>query len=443
MNITARQAAFNILIRIERNNAYSNLAIDSQLGKTELDSRDRALATALTMGVVDKKLTLDSTLSHYLSKPIKALSPELLTVLRLGAFQILFFDRIPDSAAVNESVKLCRSTGSSYAAGLVNAVLRKICASGAFVPDGDGDESLSIKYSIPVDMLRFLVSSLGRERALSFLGLLTVPKTVIRVNSLKLTRDALIEELSACGVVCNSVFPSDGAIEIISSETPLHMLDSFNQGHFHIQGAASQLASSLVEPLPGQTVIDLCAAPGGKSFTVSELMTGEGRVISCDINPARAELICAGAERLGIGCIETYVNDAAVFNPSFPSADAVLCDVPCSGLGVIGKKPELKYKNHAEFPSLYPIQQSIINTASRYVKPGGRLVYSTCTVNPCENRDICNAFLDTHREFTAVDFYPQFPRDETDKPYLTLLPDENICDGFFMAAFIKNEDSDI
>ena len=435
MKKTARQIAFEILLKIEKDKAYSNLAIDSAVKAFCPDSTDCAFISRLVYGVTERKITLDYIIEQNLNQPLNKLKKEVLIILRLGVYQLLFSDKIPQSAAVNESVKLAKSNKCGFASGLVNAVLRNVGAKGFALPDDtDNVKRISVLYSAPEELVKFLSHHYGESNAEEFLRSALEPKKIfVRVNNVKITADELKSKLEKEGVAVKNT-PLPDALEININKA-VYELESFKEGLFHVEDISSQLCIEALSPKEGETVIDLCAAPGGKTFTIAECMNNEGKVISCDIYESRTDLINSGAKRLGLDCIETMVNDASLFNDDFPVADRVLCDVPCSGMGIISKKPEIKYKKLDEFKELYPVQKQILETASRYVKEGGRLVYSTCSVNPNENRKICDAFLKTHTDFCTVKALPHIERTVDEGDYLTLMMHKNNCDGFFIAVF--------
>ena len=434
MTKSARQVAFEILLKIEKDKAYSNLAIDSAIKASGRDSTDCAFISRLVYGVTERKITLDYILSRHMnaSKKTKA---EVLTILRMGVYQIIFSDKIPDSAAVNESVRLTKDNKCAFASGLVNAVLRKVSAEGLVLPDDmDNDTRVSVMYSAPLELVRFLVYHYGSDNAEAFLKAALVPKRIfIRVNNTRISTAELVKKLISEGV---SVTETDieNCLEI-KLNGAVYELDTYKEGLFHVEDVSSQLCIKALQPFGGCTAIDICAAPGGKSFTIAEHMNNNGVLYSCDIYESRADLIKDGADRLGLSCIRPSVNDATVFNESFPKADRVLCDVPCSGMGIIAKKPEIKYKKLDDIKELIPIQKQILDTSSAYVKSGGRLVYSTCSVNPNENRKVCDAFLKAHPEFRSVKALPDIKRTIDEGDYLTLMLHTNNCDGFFIAVF--------
>ena len=437
MRITARQTAFSILLKIEKDKAYSNIALDSAVRELSLDSTDCAFISRLVYGVTERKITLDYVISQFLNQPIKKLKAEVLVILRLGTYQILFMDKIPDSAAVNESVSLAKNNKSSYASGVVNAVLRKVSLEKENVFKSlSGDERLSILYSAPIDLVRFLMHHYNEENAEEILkSALNKKEITIRVNTLKTTQNELIEILEKENISTKITSLKDALI--INTKGAVYELDAYKKGLFYVEDVSSQICVKELGLKENYKLIDICSAPGGKSFTASQYMNNTGKIYSCDIHEHRVELIKSGAKRLGIENIIPTVNDATIFNEEFIDADCVLCDVPCSGLGIIGKKPEIKYKSLDEIKELIPIQKEILSTASKYVKKGGTLVYSTCSINPNENRKICDWFLKEHEDFYSVKVSPESERCIDEGDYLTLLPHINNCDGFFIAKFIK------
>lgn len=435
MSKPARQIAFEILLKIEKDKAYSNLAIDSAVKAFCPDSTDCAFISRLVYGVTERKITLDYIISGCLSQPISKLKKEVLVILRLGTYQLVFSDKIPASAAVNESVKLAKNNKCGFATGLVNAVLRKVANDGFTIPeDTDNVKRISVLYSAPEELVKFLSYHYGESNAEEFLKAALQPKKIIiRVNTVKTTPEELKYLLEKEGVGVNETsVPNAFQINVNKA---VYELESYKKGLFHVEDISSQLCIEALAPFENCTMIDVCAAPGGKSFTAAEYMNNKGVLFSCDIYESRTDLIKEGAERLGLDCIKPFVNDASQFNENFPKADRVLCDVPCSGMGIISKKPEIKYKKLDDIKELLPIQRKILETASKYVKNGGRLVYSTCSVNPNENRKICDAFLKEHPEFTSVKALPHIERTVDEGDYLTLMMHKNNCDGFFIAVF--------
>lgn len=437
MNVTARQAAFSILLKIEKDKAYSNIALDSAVRAYSLDSTDCAFISRLVYGVTERKITLDYVFSQFLKQPIKKLKPEVLVILRLGTYQILFMDKIPDSAAVNESVLLSKSNKCEFASGMINAILRKVVNNGKEILEAlKGEERISVLYSAPLELVKFLKYHYGENNAEAILKASVEPKEItIRVNTLKITEDDLIEKLNKSSIKAEKATLKNALT--IFTKGAVYELEEYKQGLFYVEDISSQLCVSELDLKENYKLIDVCSAPGGKSFTASQYMNNTGVIYSCDIHPHRVELIKSGVERLGLKNIKPTLSDATVFNDEFTDADAVLCDVPCSGLGIIGKKPEIKYKSLDDTKELIPIQKQILCTASQYVKSGGVLVYSTCSVNPNENRKVCDWFLKENPDFKSVKVAPKIERCIDEGDYLTLTPHINNCDGFFIAKFIK------
>jgi 16S rRNA (cytosine967-C5)-methyltransferase len=430
---TPREAAFSLLMQLQKNGGYSNLLLENSPLMGEFDARDRAFISALVYGVIERQLTLDHQLSLYLTKPLKKLQPQALCLLRLGAYQIMFADKVPESAAVNETVSLAKAN-CRYAAGLINAVLRKITQNGLVLPqDTDKAEYLSVRYSCPVPLVERWLTDYGEEDTIGILESSLQPVGLtVRVNTTKTTTAALKAVLEAQGVSCETTAVPDALI-LSQLPCPVDRLQAFQDGLFHVQDKASMLCALALQAQPGQTVFDLCAAPGGKSFTIAELMQNEGRVCAFDLYEKRVGLIRSGAERLGLTCVKAAVGDAAVYNETVGQADRVLCDVPCSGLGVMRQKPEVKYKDLASLDTLPALQAQIFANGARYLKDDGRLIYSTCALDKRENEAVCAAFLKEHPDFTAVSPLP----DVSDSTFLTLMPHRFHCDGFFIAAFQK------
>lgn len=420
-----RRLAFLLLNRIERGGAYSNLTLDSALQKSGASPASRAFVTALVYGVLERRLTLDYLLSERLAKPLKKLRPEVLTVLRMGAYQLCFMDRIPAAAAVSESVALVRRLGCAYACGLVNSVLRKAGERGLHYPEtGDRVYGLSVRFSCPEPLVRHFIRDYGIEDTEGFLhNSLERPRLTARVNTLRTTPAALIERLAREGVTASVCDEAPACLELHGAGS-LRRLASFKEGLFHIQDPACVKVCEALSPEPDTVFMDVCAAPGGKSFTAAQMMGNRGRVLAFDASEERLSLIRRGAERLGIRILSAAAADASVSDPGFfGSADRVLCDVPCSGLGMIGKKPEIRYKDLAEIDNLPSLQYNILRNAAKYVKSGGLLAYSTCTLSRAENDAVCERFLKENSGFALR------------MPYRTLMPRRGGGEGFFFAVF--------
>ncbi|MBP3696603.1 MAG: 16S rRNA (cytosine(967)-C(5))-methyltransferase RsmB [Clostridia bacterium] len=438
---SARQAAFEALLKIQKEGAYSNLVVDATLKENEhFDERDKAFFSNLVYGTLDRLILIDYNLSMYLNQPVRKLKPELHTILRLGTYQLLFLDKVPSRAAVNESVNLAKVNKSAFAASLVNAVLRRVADNGLKLPEGSENDPdyLAIKYSCPEWLISMWIEAYGFDNAIALAEkALEAAPVVVKVNTLKTTVDDLIWKLAEEGVVAekSTKFPDS---LVLNNTGAVEELLAYQEGLFHAQDFASQICCKALDAKPGETVFDLCSAPGGKAFTIAQSMQNTGCVRAFDIYQSRVELIKNGAKRLGLDNVYTYLSDATIFNENYGMADRVLCDVPCSGLGIIRRKPEIRFKKSAEIDNLPEIQYSILCNATKYLKDGGRLVYSTCTLNPKENDEICNRFLEEHPEFEAVKVLPELRRYSENDKYLTLMPHIHSTDGFFVAVFQKN-----
>ena len=436
----ARECALSVLVACRRNGAWADAALKAQLGKCALSAQDAALCSRIVYGVMQNELLLNWYLSAYCTQKLDHLQPPLADILRIGAYQILFLDKVPDHAAVSESVELCRTNGRSAASGLVNAVLRKVAQNKSNLPPlPEGNIArLSIAYSHPQWLVKKLVSLLGVEEAERFLRIdnEAAPMTV-QVNPLKTDADALARELAGDGVKAVPHGWVPDCFEL-SGTGDLTTLTAFYQGRFTVQDAAAKLVTYAAGFEKGQDVLDVCAAPGGKSFAAAFAMENEGHILSCDLHENKLKRIREGAQRLGITCIETACADGRVFREEWAGRfDTVICDVPCSGLGIIRKKPDIRYKDARELKALPEIQRAILENSARYVRPGGVLVYSTCTVLPEENENVTDAFLSSHPEFIYEEF--SLPNGEAAPGYLTLWPQRNGTDGFYLSRMRRRE----
>jgi len=432
----ARFTVLNLLLKMESSSAYSNILLNSALSEQDLSERDRAFAAALFYGVTERKMTLDFIIAQNSRMPLEKIQPEALHILRMGIYQLMYMPSVPDSAAVNESVKLCKRMKLFGAQGFVNGLLRSFVRNGKVVDYGGMGtvERLSTEFSCPEWIARKFSGEYGEENAVKALGAsLGAPPLFARVNSTKTDEDELVTLLKKEGVKASVYAGLPGCIRL-ENAGDIEQLEAFKAGLFHIQDVSSQICCWTLRPILNETVLDICAAPGGKSFTMAELMGNRGKVISMDLYEQRVGLISSGAERLGLGIVDAQVNNATRFNEELPAADRVLCDVPCSGLGVIRRKPEIKYKDEHEFDELPVLQKRILEVSAQYVKPGGTLVYSTCTLSRAENDDVVKAFAAEHPEFSPI--VQPVPFEGAENSYMrTYFPDENGGDGFFTASF--------
>ncbi len=434
MPVNARQAALETLLAVRTRGARPE-AVLAHHGPE--DPRERALAAKIVNGVLQNELYLDYVLASKAAN-FKKLPPAVREILRLSAYQILFLDRVPDRAAVSEGVELAKKT-APHAAGVVNAVLRRVCESGKDAPiEGKSpEEALSIRYSHPLWLVRALTEEYGPEACEKILAADNeTPPITAQVNTLRTTARELAEELTLAGVEVTPCPYFEDALTL-SNTGDIGELEAFRKGLFYIQDPAARMAVSAAGVRPHDTVLDMCAAPGGKSFAAAMAMENRGKILAFDIHAKKAALVQSGAERLGISILTAASGDAREARPELAGlADAVICDVPCSGFGVVRKKPEIRAKAPEDLERLPAIQLDILRTCADYVRPGGRLVYSTCTVLRRENGDVADAFL---RERT--DFAPEpFTLPEPFGPCggrRTILPFEGQTDGFFICVLRK------
>lgn len=428
--MTPRLIAFELLKKAEKCKQYSNIALDRALVDSGLSEQDKALASALFYGVIEKRITLDYQLSSLSARDISTLDTDVLTALRLGLYQLMFLDRIPNHAAINETVSLC----SRKTAGFVNACLRSFTRKGAApLPQRDKDiiEYLSVAYSVNTALCQKLVSIYGADKAENILeGMGAIPPTTVRTNTLKISVEKLGEKLENAVRTPNSPhgFTVRGSVR---------ELYGFEEGAFFVQDEASQICVEALGASEGETMLDICSCPGSKSFGAAINMKNKGKILAFDLHEKKLSLIVSSAKRLGIDIISTSAHDGRDFIPQLEeAADRVLCDVPCSGFGVLGKKPELRYKDPKESEALPKIQYDILCNASRYLKKGGTLVYSTCTIFPEENEKNVEAFLASHPDFSLCPF--TVGNIHADNGMITFLPTKDYpIDGFFVAKLTR------
>ncbi len=419
-----RAVALKILNKCGSAEQYSNIALDTALRREGIAEIDRGLLTALVYGTIERQLTLDYQIDALASRAGK-IDPETRNLLRLGLYQLAYLDRVPDHAAVNETVELAPRRTK----GFVNAVLRAFLRAGKVVsyPDRKRDliAYLSVRYSFLPALCAVFVDRFGEARAEGLLAAFDrQPPLTLRVNTLCRSREEYLRLLSDAGFDAEPTPEANTGICL--SAASVGALPDFENGAFFVQDEASQLCVEALDAHAGMTVIDACACPGSKSFGAAIDMQNEGRVIACDLHKNKLSLVESGASRLGLSIIETVARDARDLNEEWLGiADRVLCDVPCSGFGVFAKKPELRYKDPAKSAALPDIQLSILNTASLYVRSGGLLVYSTCTLLPEENGENVARFLSSHPEFSLL-------RERT------LYPDTDATDGFYFAVMKKD-----
>lgn len=438
-----RYIALKSLLSLEKNNSYSNIVLNNTIKSSSLDKRDTAFCSAIFYGVLEKKLFFDYIISKYSKIPLRKIAVSVKYILYLGLYQILFMDKVPNTAAVNESVKLCKKVKEFSASGFVNGLLRSFlrnnCKTYLYEIKNDRTKYLSVKYSVSTWIVELLLKSYKNidieELLSSFDGR---PPINIRLNTLKGNLESLKNEFFKDNLTLNSNEYLPNSLEI-SNTNSIEELNSYKNGLFHVEDIASQLCCELLDPKPKDIVVDVCAAPGGKTFTIAELMNNKGRVYSYDLYESKVNLIKNGAKRLGISIIEANTKDAREDPDKTNFADKVICDVPCSGLGVIRRKPEIRYKDKFVIDELPSIQYNILCQAEKMLKPGGILIYSTCTLNPKENNDIADKFLKEHKNYEPLNLdLKNLKRNDFSKEnQITLFPNVHRTDGFFISKFKK------
>lgn len=424
-----RELIFSILYDCCENKAFSNLS----LGASGADDFVRAAV----YGTLTYVYAEDFLLKNVSGRDVQTLDPKVRTILRFGVWQIIYSDKVPDYAAVNTSVDLA-SKHAPRAKGLVNAVLRKVTALTPEQRDLSSSKSVEAAFSLKPEIYGIIKKSYGNERAPAVARALLRPSPLaVRVNTLKTSVQALREELKNEGFEVMSPSFMDGALILkpTAGSPSIEKSPAFTQGMFMVQGEAAQLASVAAGPRPGMKILDCCAAPGGKSTHLADLSENQADILALDINSSRTELIKENAARLS-AFIRTKVADSSSFDEE-DGFDLVLCDAPCSGLGIMGGKPDIRLTiTYERILEITEKQKQILDNVSRLVKPGGVLVYSTCTINRGENEDQVQAFLEAHKDFELEDFDNMLPdrlKSSVVKGMLTLLPDTDGCEGFFIS----------
>ncbi len=428
----------NVLIACRKEGAWSNGVLKEYIGRDRLDTREAALASRLCYGVLQNRGKLDFYLAQLLTGKLKNLHPAVHDILQLGLYQLYEMDKIPVSAAVNEAValtkKYCPKVRSAPA--LVNAVLRNADRSRGALKE---PETLSDRYSHPEKLVSLLRAYVGEERLEPMLRANnTVAPTVVQVNTLRTTTEALQKTLEERGIHAQQHSWLSDCL-VLSNMGNLEQLESFQKGLFYVQDAAARLSVLCAQLPESANVLDCCAAPGGKSFAAAIAMKNTGKLTSCDIHPHKIALIQNGAQRLGLTSITAQVQDASALNPDWEGQmDAVIADVPCSGYGIIRKKPDIRYKDPDTMQELPALQLQILSTQAKYVRPGGVLLYSTCTLVRKENEGVVERFLKQNPDFYVekLQLPAAFPENTTGM--LTLVPGEYDTDGFFICRLRRN-----
>lgn len=434
-NINAREIALKILYRIEKENAYSNIVLDSIFSQYNIEARDKSFISQLVYGTITYKITIDYIISKYSKIKIKKISDWILNILRLGVYQIVFLDKIPKRAVVNESVNLAKKYGHIKSSGFVNAMLKNVSENE--LEELSFDEvidEISITTSHEKWFIEKLINEYGVDISRSICEYNNIePPVYVRINTLKITVDEFKKELDKIEIYYeDSIVPNTLKIDKLYS-----LLESslFKNGYFSIQDNAASLASYILEVNEGDNVLDMCSSPGGKTTHMAEMMNNKGSITACDIYEKRLNLVNKAANRLGITCINTRLNDGTKLNNDFiDKFDKVLVDAPCSGFGVIRRKIDIKYqKVEQDIESIKEIQYMILKNASKYVKIGGNIVYSTCTIFKEENDDIINKFLKENNNFKKIDISNKIINNMNKNGCIQVLPHIHNLDGFYIS----------
>lgn len=446
--MSARKIAYKVLMDIEINKNYSNISLNSHLDKEKIDDRDRGLVTELVYGVIENKRYIDYMINKLSKIKVRKMQHSVKTILRMGVYQIVFLDRVADYAAINESVNMMKKIDKKSSS-FVNAILRNVSRQKEeiFKIKEDTSDNIAIKYSYEKWIVDRLIEEHGKEKAKKIIKSLDEkPKLYIRINKSKAYRhesyedmlEFIISNLSAEQIVARKVDGFDEALEVENFKN-IEKNIMFRKGYISIQDISSMLVAKVLNPKENSKVLDVCAAPGGKSTHIAEIMNNTGEVVSQDIYDHKIKLIDGYAKRLGLKNIRSEKSDATVLNEDYVEKfDYVLSDVPCSGIGIVRRKPEIKYKSEEDVNNLPDIQMNILKNASSYVKSGGTLIYSTCTIFKEENIDVIKKFLEENKNFTLESIQNIDINKETlDEGYINIYPYENNMDGFFICKMKK------
>ncbi|HEY3425229.1 MAG TPA: 16S rRNA (cytosine(967)-C(5))-methyltransferase RsmB [Negativicutes bacterium] len=440
----AREVALKIINDVTNNDAYANIALAREINRQNLTDQDRRFVTELVYGTIKAGATLDWLLSYYVTRSVSKMPPIIRNILKMGIYQIFFLSKVPHSAACNQAVELTKKYGHPGTVKFVNAVLRNAVRNPdkAIYPDKNSQPTkyLSLKYFHPEWLVARWIDRLGIQSTeeLCLMNNSTPPLS-LRTNTLKIERQELLAILEQEGITCE---PSQWATEgiICSNHPALRTLKSLREGLFQIQDESSMLVAHVLDPQPGEFIIDACGAPGGKSTHIAAIMQNQGKVLSTDIYDHKLALTTENADRLGIKIIETKVLDATLLGSLYPEqADRVLVDAPCSGLGVLRRKPDSRWrKNESMLAELPILQTAILHSAADCVKAGGILVYSTCTTEPEENQAIVQGFLTDRPDFSLQVAGAYLPVKSADT-MVQLWPHIDHVDGFFISRMIRTK----
>ena len=435
--MNSRELAFKTLYDIERNKNYSNISINKNFKNVNISDQEKGLATELIYGIIENKYYLNYIIDKLSKIKSKKMSTYVKISLWLGIYQILFLDSIKDHAAVNESVNLIKKYDKK-SSGFVNAILRNVLRqkdSIMEIKDKEIKDELSIKYSYNPWIVEKWIKDFGQEFTEDLLDAnAEKPNLYIRTNTLKISRDELIGKLAKEGIKCTKVNGIDEAI-MVQNLKNIEGNELFKLGYFTIQDISSMLVGKIANPEKDSKVLDICSAPGGKTTHVATIMENTGQVIARDVFDHKLKLIKSTVNRLGLTNVSIENRDALKLDDnSIDKFDYVLADVPCSGLGIIRRKPEIKFKEASELSGLPDIQSKILNNASKYVKENGTLIYSTCTIHDEENINVVEQFLKENKNFELVPIENiNIDLDNQEKGYIKIYPNIHGMDGFFIA----------
>ncbi|WP_053956945.1 16S rRNA (cytosine(967)-C(5))-methyltransferase RsmB [Inediibacterium massiliense] len=441
--MNARKYAYKILLDIEQNNAFSNIAVNKELRGKDISSVDRRLIRELVYGVLENKIYLDFIISKLSNTKMNKMDRKVIIILRIGLYQIIFLDKIPAFAAVSESVNIMKKI-NPRAAGFTNGILRNYLRNQEKIKIPSLKENLemhlSIQYSHPLWLVKKWLNEFGQDFTMKLLKANNeTPKLSIRVNTLKTTKEKLIKMLQTEGVEVDKNTNAEECLHL-DHVGNIEELKSYQEGLFQIQDESSMLVGLVLNPKSGECIVDVCAAPGGKTTHIAQIMKNQGQIIARDIYPHKLNLIKENAKKLGIENIIVQEFDAQKIDVDLiQKADRVLVDAPCSGLGIIRRKPELKYnKTPDHIKEITKIQLEILKNASQYVKDNGVLVYSTCTIEKEENIEVIKKFIEYDKNFEIIDVNPYIPKKfRGEEKMIQLYPHIHHTDGFFICKLRK------
>lgn len=442
----ARRAALNIIHNVEVEKAYSNIAINKTFTNNKFTKLDRSFITELVYGTLENLIYIDYVIQQFSTMKLKKINSWALNILRLGTYQILFLDKVPDFAAVNEAVNLSK-IHCKRASGFINGVLRSMIRNKENIkmPDSkkEFEKFLSVKYSHPQWMVERFLDYFSKDFTENLLKVNNeIPKLYIRVNTLKASIEDVVNLLKEKNIQVNRNPYIEEALNVEEGFSQLEELKIYKEGLIHIQDFSSMLVGKILDPQEGQFIIDVCSAPGGKTTHIAQLMNNKGRILARDIHEHKLRLIKSNANRLGVSIIEVEkFNGKDVDETLIETANKVLVDAPCSGFGIIRRKPEIKYRKEPDdIKAIMEMQLLILTNASKYVKQGGELLYSTCTIDPNENQKVIDKFLEKHRNYELIDInclYKSIIPGEHKENMIQLYPHIHGTDGFFIAKLGK------